>query len=436
MDGQYMFRAITNWICTFFRGIGFSMPADPFSGVIIDGKEYVTAISLTGCYFYYDENGNLKDLAKVPKASWEFVNINEKHLQHSKNCYLTPGGQVEVLSWYSVNDLLDVRKEMHNVIDSTDIDVPTGAIFTTPIPATWVEVDCSLPDMTERDILYVNMCYKTPGGKVEVEGLESRDDKINKYKTIYRIVQSTDDGHPEGKTFDVIPDDWTRIVCDFPDRMDRTITPINRCYATGSGKVRVEGYESTSISGKEEVLYKAVYFSVVETTDNRYKEGDSFTEVPEGWDKIVCDFPDRTQRDTEVFNSCFSTGGGKVELKNFITFDALGNVAAENYVVLRSTDPNYSQGLTIDKIPNTFMQIECDFASLTERHIVPLKECYKSDAGRIYVEGVALMDNNLATFERRMVVFESTVDAIPEGTKLNVIPDGFTMVPCKCNCCN
>lgn len=432
---NYLWGAMRKYYDYRYENAGFSYPPDPFSGVIIDGQEYPTLISSSGCFFYMDEHGKLNKLALLNKANWEWVNINEKHLQHFQTCYRTPGGTVEVWTWLSINDELETRKQRHNITDSTDVNFPVGTEFETDIPGDWVQVDCDLPDMTERDIKFVGGCYKTPDGKLEIEGIESIDDKIGLYKSIYRILQSTDPGNPEGKVFDVIPDEWIRMVCDFPDRTQRSILPINNCYATGNGKVRVEGYNVIAVKGDESLVVKYMYFTVVETTDNTNPVGKSFTEVPDGWDKIVCDFYDRTERDTEVYKGCYNTGNGKVELKHFITFNGAGDVTAEKYIVLRTTDDNYPNALQLDKIPDSFRHIECDFASLTERHIIPVKECYEGPDGKLYVEGVALMDNNLATFQRKYIVQESTVDAIPEGTKLDVVPDGFVRVPCRCNCC-
>lgn len=414
---------------------GLSFPPDEFSGVMIDGKEYVTVVSQAGCFFYFDENAKLVKLSTIPKDKWEWVNLNEKHLQHFKTCYRTPGGTVELWSWFSLNDQLKIRKQIHNITDSTDLNFPTGTNIEGELPADWIQVDCDLPDMTERDILFMGGCYSTPGGKAEIEGIESRDDKMGLYMSTYRVLQSTDRNNPAGKIFNVIPDEWNRIVCDFPDQTVRSIQPINNCYATGNGKVRVEGYASMSVLGNESIVTKYMYFSIVETTDNNFPVGVSFTEVPESWDKIVCDFYDRTERDTEVYKGCYSTGKGKVELKHFITFNGAGDVMKEKYIVLRSTDPDYLNSLQLDKLPEIFKPIECDFASLTERHIIPVRECYEGPEGKLYVEGIALMDNNLATFLHKYVVYESTVVDIPEGSKLDSIPAGFTRIPCRCNCC-
>lgn len=432
---RILWNAIQKYSDNKIKNTGFTYPPDPYSGVIIDGKEYPTLLSQAGCFFFMDENGKLFDLADVKKADWEWVNINEKHLRHFKTCYRTPGGTVEVWTWLSINDELQIRRERHNITDSTDVNFPVGTEFETPIPGDWIQVDCDLPDMTERDIMFVGGCYKTPDGKVEIEGIESIDDKIGLYKSIYRVLQSTDPNNPEGKVFAVIPDEWIRMVCDFPDQTQRTITTINNCYATGNGKVRVEGYAVLSVAGDETILTKYMYFSVVETTDNSHPVGQSFTSVPEDWDKIVCDFYDRTERDTEVYKGCYSTPKGKVEIKHFVTFNGAGDITAEKYIVLRSTDPDYGTSLQINKLPDVFKPIECDFASLTERHLVPVKECYEGPTGKLYLEGLALMDNNLATYQHKYIVQESTVDDIPEGTKLDVVPEGFTRVPCKCNCC-
>ena len=221
---------------------GSSQPVDDSkSGIKIGDKIYQVVVSLNGCYWYLDEEGKKHPVSGIPATTeWEWINIAEKVIKDFKTCYRTPGGKVEVWSWYLLNDQMDVLKETHRITDSTDMDNPVGKVLA-KIPDEWVMIDCDLPDMTERDITFVNRCYKTPDGKVEIEGLEAIDDKINIRESIYTVIQSTDDNFPAGHVFRLIPENWVRMVCDFPDMTERDVTYVLECYTTKKGKVQVEG---------------------------------------------------------------------------------------------------------------------------------------------------------------------------------------------------
>lgn len=554
---------------------GSSQPVDDSkSGIKIGDKIYQVVVSLNGCYWYLDEEGKKHPVSGIPATTeWEWINIAEKVIKDFKTCYRTPGGKVEVWSWYLLNDQMDVLKETHRITDSTDMDNPVGKVLT-KIPDEWVMIDCDLPDMTERDITFVNRCYKTPDGKVEIEGLEAIDDKINIRESIYTVIQSTDDNFPSGHVFklipenwvrmvcdfpdmterdvtyvlecyttkkgkvqveglvaidnilgareevytvlqstdpdikvgtvmDSIPEDWVRMVCDFPDMTDREIVEVDECYKTDGGKVNIKGYQAidavlgvrgqyyyivkttdaaypqwtridkipnewtktecdfpdlterhimsvdecyTTPGGKIHLGgYRSVdsiigvrdeYLIVLETTDPDIQRGATFSKIQEGWQRIVCDFPDATTSDTEIVENCYKTEKGKVQIRTYITMDGYGNTRELRHMVLKTADPDYNIGSNIDQIPVGWLSIECDFASATQRHIRQVKNCYASDAGSIYVEGEIVYDNDLDIDKMALTVMESTDPAIAVGTTLAAIPTGYVKTVCRCNCCN
>lgn len=554
---------------------GSSQPVDDSkSGIKIGDKIYQVVVSLNGCYWYLDEEGKKHPVSGIPATTeWEWINIAEKVIKDFKTCYRTPGGKVEVWSWYLLNDQMDVLKETHRITDSTDMDNPVGKVLT-KIPDEWVMIDCDLPDMTERDITFVNRCYKTPDGKVEIEGLEAIDDKINIRESIYTVIQSTDDNFPSGHVFklipenwvrmvcdfpdmterdvtyvlecyttkkgkvqveglvaidnilgareevytvlqstdpdikvgtvmDSIPEDWVRMVCDFPDMTDREIVEVDECYKTDGGKVNIKGYQAidavlgvrgqyyyivkttdaaypqwtridkipnewtktecdfpdlterhimsvdecyTTPGGKIHLGgYRSVdsiigvrdeYLIVLETTDPDIQRGATFSKIQEGWQRIVCDFPDATTSDTEIVENCYKTEKGKVQIRTYITMNGYGNTRELRHMVLKTTDPDYNIGSNIDQIPVGWLSIECDFASATQRHIRQVKDCYGSDAGSIYVEGEIVYDNDLDIDKMALTVMESTDPAIAIGTTLAAIPTGYVKTVCRCNCCN
>lgn len=554
---------------------GSSQPVDDSkSGIKIGDKIYQVVVSLNGCYWYLDEEGKKHPVSGIPATTeWEWINIAEKVIKDFKTCYRTPGGKVEVWSWYLLNDQMDVLKETHRITDSTDMDNPVGKVLA-KIPDEWVMIDCDLPDMTERDITFVNRCYKTPDGKVEIEGLEAIDDKINIRESIYTVIQSTDDNFPAGHVFRLIPENWVRMVCDFPDMTERDVTYVLECYTTKKGKVQVEGLVAIDniLGAREEVYtvlqstdpdikvgavldfnpedwvrmvcdfpdmtdreivevdecyktdggkvnikgYQAIdavlgvreqYYYIVKTTDDTYPQwtkidkipnewtktecdfpdlterhimsvdecyttpggkihlggyrsvdsiigvrdeylivlettdpdiqrGATFSKIQEGWQRIVCDFPDATTSDTEIVENCYKTEKGKVQIRTYITMDGYGNTRELRHMVLKTTDPDYNIGSNIDQIPVGWLSIECDFASATQRHIRQVKDCYGSDAGSIYVEGEIVYNNDLDIDKMALTVMESTDPAIAVGTTLAAIPAGYVKTVCRCNCCN
>lgn len=417
-------KAIGNW--------GFSSPVDDSkSGIKIGDKTYPVVVSLNGCYWYIDDEGKKHSVAKIPDTTeWSWINIAEKVIKDFKTCYRTPGGKVEVWSWFLLNDRMDVLREQHRITDSTDVDNQVGTLLDS-IPDTWVMTDCDLPDMTDRNLSYVQRCYNTPNGKVQIEGLESLDGKIEVRESTYKVIQSTDPNYAPEYELKIIPSDWVRTVCDFPDMSERHVMKINECYATAGGKIHVGGYRALdSIIG-----VRAEYIIVMETTDPNIEIRKTYNKVQDGWNRIVCDFPDATTADTEIVENCYQTEGGKVQIRTYLVMDGYGDVRESKNMVLKTSDPKYNIGAEIDEIPSSWLSIECDFASATQRHMKEARECYKSTAGEIYVEGQVVMDNKLNAEKMSLTVIESTDPAITVGQVLTQIPAGYTRTVCRCNCC-
>lgn len=406
---------------------GSSQPVDDSkSGIKIGDKIYQVVVSLNGCYWYLDEEGKKHPVSGIPATTeWEWINIAEKVIKDFKTCYRTPGGKVEVWSWYLLNDQMDVLKETHRITDSTDMDNPVGKVLT-KIPDEWVMIDCDLPDMTERDITFVSRCYKTPDGKVEIEGLEAIDDKISIRESIYTIIQSTDDNFPAGYVFKLIPENWVRMVCDFPDMTERDVTYVLECYTTKKGKVQVEGLIAIdNILGSREEVY-----TVLQSTDPDIKVGTILDSIPEDWVRMVCDFPDMTDREIVEVDECYKTDGGKVNIKGYQAIDAILGVREQYYYIVKTTDAAYSQWTRIDKIPNEWTKTECDFPDLTERHIMSVDECYTTPGGKIHLGGYRSIDSIIGVRDEYLIVMETTDPDIQRGATFNKIQEGWQRIVC------
>lgn len=406
---------------------GSSQPVDDSkSGIKIGDKIYQVVVSLNGCYWYLDEEGKKHPVSGIPATTeWEWINIAEKVIKDFKTCYRTPGGKVEVWSWYLLNDQMDVLEETHRITDSTDMDNPVGKVLT-KIPDEWVMIDCDLPDMTERDITFVNRCYKTPDGKVEIEGLEAIDDKINIRESIYTVIQSTDDNFPAGHVFKLIPENWVRMVCDFPDMTERDVTYVLECYTTKKGKVQVEGLIAIdNILGSREEVY-----TVLQSTDPDIKVGTVLDSIPEDWVRMVCDFPDMTDREIVEVDECYKTDGGKVNIKGYQSIDAVLGVREQYYYIVKTTDEAYPQWTRIDKIPNEWTKTECDFPDLTERHIMSVDECYTTPGGKIHLGGYRSVDSIIGVRDEYLIVLETTDPDYNIGSNIDQIPVGWLSIEC------
>lgn len=194
--------------------MGFSVPPDDFSGVVIDGKTYPVMMRNDGCYVYFDDKGVKRLVSEIPKKDYQFINIKDARVSIVNQCYRTPGGQVEARIHTYMNNKGEILAEKIFIINSSDIDTPIGTELD-KIPAEWVAIDCSIAEMTDRELIFVSKCYATEGGKVQIEGVESVDPRLNPEVSHYEVVNTTDDSNPIGTKYNAIPDTWRRIVCDF-----------------------------------------------------------------------------------------------------------------------------------------------------------------------------------------------------------------------------
>lgn len=398
---------------------------DSKSGIMIGDKKYNTVVSFNGCYYYIDEDGKRRPVSDLPEGSFEWVNIAEKTLQHFKTCYRTLGGKVEVWSWYQLNDEMEVLKEKHRITDSTDLDNPVGTLLDA-IPSDWVMMDCDLPDMTERDVTPINRCYRTPGGKVEIEGIEAIDDKLQIRESIYRVLQTTDTDFPAGYTFNVIPSNWVRMVCDFPDMTERDVTYVTECYTTKGGKVQIEGLRAfDNILGVREEIY-----TVLQSTDADNPVGKKISSIPSDWVRMVCDFPDMSDREIVDVDECYNTKDGKVEIRGYQARDAVLGVREQYYFIVNSTDPAYAEWDILSRIPNEWTLTNCDFPDLTARHVVTVNECYVTDGGKVRLGGYRSVDGLVGVRASYLIVLESSDAGVPRGATYTEIPDGWSQVVC------
>lgn len=439
-------------------------------------------------------------LTKIPE-DWvmidcDFPDMTERDITFIKRCYKTPNGKVEIEGLESIDDKNNVRESIYRVLQSTDVNFPAGYEFRF-VPADWVRMVCDFPDMTERDVTYILECFTTPKGKVQIEGLEAIDNILDVRESTYSVIQSTDEDIVVGSKYETIPEEWIRMVCDFPDMTGRDIIDVNECYSTGNGKVEIKGYQAVdAVLGVREQYYfivnttdanypqwtkieripnewqntvcdfadmtdrhavkvdecyltdggkihltgyraldsvlgvRAEYLIVSETTDESVERNTIYTSVPEGWERVVCDFPDATTADTEVVANCYKTEGGKVQLRTYMTLDGNGKLRESRHVVMRTTDNQYKIGAEIEEIPNIWVLTECDFASATQRHVVPIVGCYNTGAGKISVEGYSVIDNSLDKDEFYIRVVESTDADVPVGSEFDSIDESWSRAVC------
>lgn len=554
-------------LASIFGSMGFSVPPDDFSGVVIDGKTYPVMMRNDGCYVYFDDKGVKRLVSEVPKKDYQFINIKDARVSIVNQCYRTPGGQVEARIHTYMNNKGEILAEKIFIINSSDVDTPIGTELD-KVPAEWVAIDCSIAEMTDRELIFVSKCYATEGGKVQIEGVESVDPRLNPEVSHYEVVNTTDDSNPIGTEYDKIPDTWSRIVCDFPDMTQREIIPVLKCFDTGTGRVQIEGYKIfdydmgtrkewyrvkqstdpenpvggfiTSISdnwvevvcdftdmedrmlsntvecyrstdGVVRIIHTASYdgklgvrsesWEVVSSTDSGIHVGDKVSSFWEGLTRIECEEPDYMDRlidttetcydtgkgtvkirrqeslngnlDVKTFDykivestdpdhpinttptqtvingwtviscdlnimevdDCYEVGGHKIHLKGFRTINpALQDIKSILYVVY-SDHPDYNAGDELDSIPEGAKVTICDYADKSQRHMVPVRECYEVDDGRFYVEGSRLMDNNMVVERMSVMVLESSSQTYPVGTTLTSIPVGATIVACLCQTC-
>lgn len=412
-------------LASIFGSMGFSVPPDDFSGVVIDGKTYPVMMRNDGCYVYFDDKGVKRLVSDVPRKDYQFINIKDARVSIVNQCYRTPGGQVEARIHTYMNNKGEILAEKIFIINSSDVDTPIGTELD-KVPAEWVAIDCSIAEMTDRELIFVSKCYATEGGKVQIEGVESVDPRLNPEVSHYEVVNTTDDSNPIGTEYDKIPDTWSRIVCDFPDMTQREIIPVLKCFDTGTGRVQIEGYKIFDY----EMGTRKEWYRIKQSTDPENPVGEFITSISDDWVEVVCDFTDMEDRDIEVTIECYKTPAGKVKLEVLTSWDGNIGVRDKSYKVLETTDPSQPEGASFSSLPDTWIRVVCDFDDMEERDIKSYIECYDSGSGNVKLRRMVSYDSKIkARYTRFEVVDSDNADFVP-GTALATLPDGFSLVPC------
>lgn len=412
-------------LASIFGSMGFSVPPDDFSGVVIDGKTYPVMMRNDGCYVYFDDKGVKRLVSEVPKKDYQFINIKDARVSIVNQCYRTPGGQVEARIHTYMNNKGEILAEKIFIINSSDIDTPIGTELD-KIPAEWVAIDCSIAEMTDRELIFVSKCYATEGGKVQIEGVESVDPRLNPEVSHYEVVNTTDDSNPIGTKYNAIPDTWRRIVCDFPDMTQREIIPVLKCFDTGTGRVQIEGYKIFDY----EMGTRKEWYRVKQSTDPENPVGKFITSISDDWVEVVCDFTDMEDRDIEVTVECYKTPAGKVKLEVLTSWDGNIGVRDKSYKVLETTDPSQPEGASFSSLPDTWVRTVCDFDDMEERDIRSYVECYDGGNGNVKLRRLVSYDSKIKARYVRFEVLESDDAGFVPGAELATLPDGFSLVSC------
>lgn len=412
-------------LASIFGSMGFSVPPDDFSGVVIDGKTYPVMMRNDGCYVYFDDKGVKRLVSEVPKKDYQFINIKDARVSIVNQCYRTPGGQIEARIHTYMNNKGEILAEKIFIINSSDVDTPIGTELD-KIPAEWVAIDCSIAEMTDRELIFVSKCYATEGGKVQIEGVESVDPRLNPEVSHYEVVNTTDDSNPIGTEYDKIPDTWSRIVCDFPDMTQREIIPVLKCFDTGTGRVQIEGYKIFDY----EMGTRKEWYRVKQSTDPENPVGGFITSISDNWVEVVCDFTDMEDRDIEVTVECYKTPAGKVKLEVLTSWDGNIGVRDKSYKVLETTDPSQPEGASFSSLPDTWVRTVCDFDDMEERDIRSYVECYDGGNGNVKLRRLVSYDSKIKVRYVRFEVLESDDAGFVPGTELATLPEGFSLVSC------
>lgn len=412
-------------LASIFGSMGFSVPPDDFSGVVIDGKTYPVMMRNDGCYVYFDDKGVKRLVSEVPKKDYQFINIKDARVSIVNQCYRTPGGQVEARIHTYMNNKGEVLAEKIFIINSSDVDTPIGTELD-KIPAEWVAIDCSIAEMTDRELIFVSKCYATEGGKVQIEGVESVDPRLNPEVSHYEVVNTTDDSNPIGTEYDKIPDTWNRIVCDFPDMTQREIIPVLKCFDTGTGRVQIEGYKIFDY----EMGTRKEWYRVKQSTDPENPVGKFITSISDDWVEVVCDFTDMEDRDIEVTVECYKTPAGKVKLEVLTSWDGNIGVRDKSYKVLETTDPSQPEGASFSSLPDTWVRAVCDFDDMEERDIRSYVECYDGGNGPVKLRRLVSYDSKIKARYTRFEVLDSDDANFVPGAGLATLPESFSLVPC------
>lgn len=413
-------------LASIFGSMGFSVPPDDFSGVVIDGKTYPVMMRNDGCYVYFDDKGVKRLVSEVPKKDYQFINIKDARVSIVNQCYRTPGGQVEARIHTYMNNKGEILAEKIFIINSSDVDTPIGTELD-KIPAEWVAIDCSIAEMTDRELIFVSKCYATEGGKVQIEGVESVDPRLNPEVSHYEVVNTTDDSNPIGTEYDKIPDTWSRIVCDFPDMTQREIIPVLKCFDTGTGRVQIEGYKIFDY----EMGTRKEWYRVKQSTDPDNPVGKFITSISDDWVEVVCDFTDMEDRMPIDIEECYKTSAGSVRMRHVVSYD--GDLGKRNqfWEIVDSSDNGYRLGSRINNIPADFIRERCGLERLDDRITRNAVECYSTPGGSVRIKSTYVINplNHVRSYNHH--VLSSTDNDIHVGTQYTSLPSNFTRIECE-----
>lgn len=413
-------------LASIFGSMGFSVPPDDFSGVVIDGKTYPVMMRNDGCYVYFDDKGVKRLVSEVPKKDYQFINIKDARVSIVNQCYRTPGGQVEARIHTYMNNKGEILAEKIFIINSSDVDTPIGTELD-KIPAEWVAIDCSIAEMTDRELIFVSKCYATEGGKVQIEGVESVDPRLNPEVSHYEVVNTTDDSNPIGTKYNAIPDTWRRIVCDFPDMTQREIIPVLKCFDTGTGRVQIEGYKIFDY----EMGTRKEWYRVKQSTDPENPVGKFITSISDDWVEVVCDFTDMEDRMPIDIEECYKTSAGSVRMRHVVSYD--GDLGKRNqfWEIVDSSDNKYGLGNRINNIPANFIRERCALERLDDRITRNAVECYSTPGGSVRIKSTYIIDplNHIRSYNHH--VLSSTDNDIHVGTQYVSLPSNFARIECE-----
>lgn len=413
-------------LASIFGSMGFSVPPDDFSGVVIDGKTYPVMMRNDGCYVYFDDKGVKRLVSEVPKKDYQFINIKDARVSIVNQCYRTPGGQVEARIHTYMNNKGEILAEKIFIINSSDVDTPIGTELD-KVPAEWVAIDCSIAEMTDRELIFVSKCYATEGGKVQIEGVESVDPRLNPEVSHYEVVNTTDDSNPIGTKYDAIPDTWNRIVCDFPDMTQREIIPVLKCFDTGTGRVQIEGYKIFDY----EMGTRKEWYRVKQSTDPENPVGGFITSISDDWVEVVCDFTDMEDRMPIDIEECYKTSAGSVRMRHVVSYD--GDLGKRNqfWEIVDSSDNGYRLGSRINNIPADFIRERCGLERLDDRITRNAIECYSTPGGSVRIKSTYVINplNHVRSYNHH--VLSSTDNDIHVGTQYTSLPSNFARIECE-----
>lgn len=416
-------------LASIFGSMGFSVPPDDFSGVVIDGKTYPVMMRNDGCYVYFDDKGVKRLVSDVPRKDYQFINIKDARVSIVNQCYRTPGGQVEARIHTYMNNKGEILAEKIFIINSSDIDIPIGSEFD-KVPDGWVAIDCSIAEMTDRELIFVSKCYATEGGKVQIEGVESVDPRLNPEVSHYEVVNTTDDSNPIGTEYDKIPDTWNRIVCDFPDMTQREIIPVLKCFDTGTGRVQIEGYKIFDY----EMGTRKEWYRVKQSTDPENPVGKFITSISDDWVEVVCDFTDMEDRMLSNTVECYRSTNGVVRIIHTASYDGELGVRSESWEVVSSTDSGIHVGDKARSLWKGLTRIECEEPDYMDRLIDTTETCYDTGKGTVKIRRQESLNGNLdvKTFDYKIV--ESTDHDHPiNTTPTQAVINGWTVISCDLN---